>query len=116
MNIFASILGVVAVGIGGWIASRIRKPSDLDRALLLSAIAQDAAGLVLANNPKLSWVGLLEATIRQIAQVAGLPTKNAAAIQRAAAGALVKVGAVPVDPAALSKAEVKVLDAKSGGK
>jgi DNA-binding transcriptional regulator YdaS (Cro superfamily) len=106
---FGNVLGVLALALGGWIAAKLKKPTDLERATLLSTIAQDAAAMVLANNPTVGWVGLLEATIRQIAGASGLPTRNAPAIKRAASGALIRAGA-----AQLPTKVVVVTDAGAG--
>ncbi len=44
---------------------------------------------MLAKNPTDSWRNLLANTVREVSNAAGLPTKNAGAIERAAAAALV---------------------------
>lgn len=99
MNLLQSLLHtaltlvpVLGLGLGTWVASRIVKPSDHVRAQHLANIASDAAALVLSLNPTAPWATLLADVVRQISTAAGVPTNNAAAIQRAAAGALVKAG------------------------
>lgn len=86
------IILAVATAIGGWAARHIKKPSDMDRAALLAQIAKAAAALVVNTHPNATWATLLEQTIQQIASAAGVPTKNGAAIQRAAAEALAAMG------------------------
>ncbi len=59
--------------IGLLIHKRLRTPSDQQS----------------AKNPTDSWRNLLASTVREVSNAAGLPTKNAGAIERAAAAALV---------------------------
>jgi hypothetical protein len=95
-----TLVPLVTLGVGSWVASRIVKPRDHERAQHLANIASDAVALVLANNPTASWATLLADAVRQISTAAGVPTNNAAAIQRAAAGALAKAGVSAVGNAA----------------
>lgn len=93
--ILGPLVGLVATAVGAWIATRITKPKDHERAELLAKIAAGAAALVVALNPGASWATLLQQVEAQIATAAGLPTRNAQAIQRAAAEALSALGKAP---------------------
>jgi hypothetical protein len=73
------------------------------RAFLLRMIAEDAAALVVALNPKAPWAQLLAAVVQQVATAAGTPTQNQAAIERAAAAALVRMGKLPEVKAGASR-------------
>jgi 3-oxoacyl-[acyl-carrier-protein] synthase III len=86
--------GLMTVGlvIGALIAKRIHTPADHARAELLAIIADGAAALVVNLNQKAPWSVLLKAVVQAIESAAGLPTSNAAAIERAAAAALAKLG------------------------
>ena len=86
--LFQNLILTAAVGLGGWIATRIKKPSDKDRAEHLSLIAAEAAALVVSLYPNASWSDLLARVVAQIADAAGVPTGNSQAIQRAATAAL----------------------------
>jgi predicted MFS family arabinose efflux permease len=88
-------LGFAALVIGSWLGSRIVKPRDSERASLLAEIAKAAAALAVSMNPNASWKLLLVNVVNQIATAAGVPTKNQAAIQRAAALALTDLGVKP---------------------
>lgn len=91
-----SLILAAAVAAGSWIGTRIIKPKDHERAQLLSAIGSAAAALVVAAAPPTaSWPTLLEQVVRQISTAAGLPTRNAQAIERAAAAALTQLGKNP---------------------
>ena len=76
--------------LGGLIVKRLHTPTDHQRAELLSRIANAAASLVVLKNPTGNWSNLLASTIRDISNAAGLPTTNAAAIEREAAAALTR--------------------------
>lgn len=93
------LIGIVATGLGGWLARKIGGAHDqqaaFHRAQILSVIAQDAAALVVSLNPTASWATLLEQTVKQIASAAGLPVTDQQAIQRAAASALSALGKLP---------------------
>lgn len=90
-----NLLGAIAIGVGAWIGHRVTKPRDHERAAVLDRIAQGAAALVVRMNPTSSWAVLLQNTVQMIAAAAGLPTKNAGAIERAAASALSTLGKAP---------------------
>lgn len=92
------ILNAVALVIGTWLGSRIIQPRDHDRAAHLDAIAQGAAALAVSLFPNATWLVLLEQTVKQIASAAGVPTRNVAALNRAAAAALTRLGKAPETP------------------
>jgi hypothetical protein len=85
------LLGL-AVSAGHWLGSKIKNPTDAERAAILEKIADGAAALVVALNPKANWTDLLKAVVQAIEAAAGVPTSNSAAIERAAAAALSKLG------------------------
>lgn len=89
------LLGGLALAIGTWLGTRIIKPKDHERAQLLATIAASAAALVVSLNPTATWAQLVKLTVNQIAGAAGVPTNNAAAIERAAAAALTSLGKKP---------------------
>jgi len=91
----SQIISLAALAIGGWFARRITRPTSQQRAQHLAQIAADAAALVVSLNPTASWAAILEATVRQIANAAGLSITDRAAIERAAAGALARLGKLP---------------------
>lgn len=95
LNIVNLVATVAIPILGGWLIKKLKTPTDLERAALLEKIAEAAAALVVAMNPKADWATLLQAVIQQIASAAGLPTNNQAAINRAAAAALTKLGKAP---------------------
>jgi hypothetical protein len=88
-------LSLAALVIGTFFGRRIIRPRDSERAQLLAEIAKAAAALAVAMNPSASWASLLQNVINQVATAAGVPTKNQAAIQRAAALALTDLGVKP---------------------
>lgn len=96
MHLLGPLVGLVATGVGAWIARKLKTPTDLDRAHLLEKIATDAAALVVAMYPGRSWSELLQLVIQQVSTAAGLSTRNANAIQRAAASALAQMVEAPV--------------------
>lgn len=87
------MLGAVALALGTWIARRLTTPQSHQRAALLAQIATDAAALVMATNPRATWATLLSETVAKVTAAAGLPVTDRGAIERAAAGALVRLGA-----------------------
>ena len=91
-----TLIPVAAIAAAGWIAKHIKKPSDKDRADLLSIIANGAAAYALSLNPNAAWADLVRNVIQSISASAGLPTKNVQAIEREAAAALVRLGKVPI--------------------
>lgn len=92
LSIVQLIASVAVPALGAWLIKKYKTPTDLERATLLSHIAEAAAALVVSLNPKADWATLLQQVVAQIASAAGLPTNNMAAINRAAAAALMKVG------------------------
>lgn len=101
------IIETAALALGFWFTSRYKTPTDKQRAELLSHIANDAAALIVTMMPGASWAVLLQALIAKLSGAAGLPTRNAEAIQQAAASALIN---------ALTRANVKATGAPSAGK
>mgnify|MGYP003385978914 CR=1 FL=1 len=95
MNWLGPVVGLVATLVGSFFAHRITKPSDADRASLLAQLAHDAAAAVVAIYPNKPWADLLQMVVQRISEGAGVPTKNAAAIEKAAAGALAAHGKLP---------------------
>lgn len=89
------LIALLATALGGFFAHRFTSPKDLERASLLSKIAAGAAAFMVGLYPNKAWAELLQLVIGQIAAAAGLPTKNAAAIERAAADALAQLGKLP---------------------
>lgn len=92
-DLIGNAVGVVGLVIGALIAKALHTPADHERADILAKIAEGAAALVWSLNPKAKWADLLKQVIQAIESAAGLPTKNAGAIERAAAAALAKLGA-----------------------
>jgi hypothetical protein len=92
LSLLSPLLLGFAVAAGHWLGSKIKNPTDADRATILAHIADGAAALVIALNPKANWTDLLKSTVQAIEAAAGVPTSNAAAIERAAASALSKLG------------------------
>ena len=86
------VVQALAIIVGGWIAHRLTKPKDHERAALLARIAEASVALVVSNNPNQPWSVLLDLVVREITMAAGVPTSNAGAIKRAAAAALVNAG------------------------
>lgn len=95
LSVLYPVITAVAVVLGGWIARRITSPRAHERAQLLAQIAGDAAALVVATHPKMGWAQLLAEVVRVVSAAAGVPTRNAGAIERAAAGALRTAGKSP---------------------
>lgn len=91
-KLLGPLVGLLATGIGGWIAHRFTSPTDHQRAALLAQIASDAAAAVYANNPGNAYADMLRDVVARISAAAGVPTTNATAIENAAAGALVRLG------------------------
>jgi len=95
LNLLQPIVTALALVLGGWIARRITSPRAHERAQLLAQIAADAAALIVATHPKMAWTQLLTEVVRVVSAAAGVPTRNAGAIERAAAGALKTLGKLP---------------------
>lgn len=92
LNQWLAIAAIVLVAV---IGHRLTAPSAKERAELLAALAQDAAALAVSMNPNASWAALLANVITQVSTASGAPTRNHAAIQRAAAAALTRLGVRP---------------------
>jgi len=88
-------IGFVALLIGGWWVRRQSTPTEQSRAQHLAQIATDTAALVVSANPKAAWAQMLEQTVQQLTGAAGIPVTNRDALQRAAAGALARLGKLP---------------------
>lgn len=98
MNWIQPAIELFATALGGWLLHRISKPRDHDRAALLALIAKDVAAFVVSMFPNKTWAELLQLVVQRIAASAGLPTKNAQAIENAAAAALIALGKAPNVP------------------
>lgn len=89
--------GIAAAGL--WIGSTLAKShansATFQRAVVLEKIAAAAASIVVALYPTAPWALLLEQVVARVSAAAGLPTKNADAIERAAAHALTGLGKNP---------------------
>jgi len=86
---WVGLIGGLALGL---LALRFKTPTSSDRAQLLTKIIEDTAALVVNMTPRATWAQLLKDVVAQALTVSSLPTKNKAAIERAAAAALVKLG------------------------
>lgn len=93
--VLSNLVPLAAVAAAAWITKQIKKPSDKDRAELLSTIANACAAYVLSLNPSAPWAELLRDVIQAISAAAGLPTRNVQAIEREAVAALIRLGRVP---------------------
>ena len=94
-NTITLLFQAAAVGIGAWIASRLKKPADHERAQMLATVAKGAAMLARASYPTATWSTVLNETVNQITASAAAPTLNKGAILRAAAAALGELGVKP---------------------
>ena len=94
-HIISSAIGLAAVIVGGLAARHIKTPSDAQRAANLAQLAADAAALVAGNNPKNTYAQLLPMVVQAVSSGAGVPTDSGPAIERAAAGALARLGKLP---------------------
>lgn len=90
--LWPAISGVLTLAVASWIGHRVTSAKDHERAALLSTIANDAAALAVSKFPASPWSVLFQETVAQISDASGLPTGNADAINRAAAGALKAAG------------------------
>lgn len=90
LSALATIVTAIAAA---WIGTHTRCASRLNRARLLSLIADEAATAVLANNPHSPMANLAVLVTQQVAAAAGHNITNARAIERAAIAALVRAGA-----------------------
>lgn len=88
-------IAAAALAVGGVLIHWIKKPSDLERADLLSRLANEAAALILSSNPKAPYAQLLQQLVSHLSQAPAVPTDNGDAIKRAAAAALVAQGVKP---------------------
>lgn len=95
LPVVQSLVSVLVPALLLWIGKHVHSGKDSARAAALQAIADGAATLVLANNPNNGWAQLLKRTIEQLKDIPATPTTNAAALERAAANALTKLGVKP---------------------
>ena len=96
MPVVQTLMPVAALAVAAWIAKLIKKPSDKERADLLSIVANAAAAYVYSLNPNAAWADLVRDVIQRISASAGLPTRNVQVIEQEAVAALVRLGKVPV--------------------
>lgn len=96
-NLLQQLLEAAAVVVGGLLVHAIKTPKAHERAAVLSAIANEAAAWIVAHYPDKPWAELLEAVVQRIATAAGLSTRNATAIENAAAAALTRLGKAPAN-------------------
>jgi hypothetical protein len=94
-ELVSPVIGLLATGVGAWIAHRFTQPRDHERAVLLTRIAEDAAAVIVAFNPRATWPDLLRDLVQRISTAAGVPTRNLTAIENAATAALMKLGKAP---------------------
>ena len=94
-DILGPIVGLLATAVGAWLAHRIKNPTDMDRATLLSRMAAEAAALIVSLYPSKPWAELLTMVVQRMSAAAGIPTKSAQAIENAAAHALTMLGKNP---------------------
>lgn len=94
-HLLTYLLPLIVSAAALWITRALKTPRDWERAQLLALIAEAAAALVVSINPRAPWANLLQETIKQIAAAAGLPIRDRAAIERAAASALAQLGKLP---------------------
>jgi hypothetical protein len=92
-----SIVLAAATIVGTWLGTRIIRPRDHERAVILDTIARGAAAIVVSLNPGAKWADLLASVVNNIASSASVPTKSRDAIERAAASALAGLGKRPSD-------------------
>ena len=88
------VLGIAVTMIFGWLAHRITKPKDAERAATIEKIAQGVVALLVVAWPKASWTDLIQKAIDAMI-AAGAPSTNKAALERAAAAALTELGKNP---------------------
>jgi hypothetical protein len=95
LPVLKNLVPVAGIAAAAWIVKHIKKPSDKERADLLSIIANASAAYVLTLNPGAAWADLVRDVIQAISASAGLPTRNVQAIEREAAAALIRLGKAP---------------------
>jgi hypothetical protein len=89
----AAIGSLATAAAAGWIASHTHHRAQLDRARLLSHIADEVAAAVLAGSPGAPLPNLVILVTQQLHAAAGHNIVNARAIERAATAALVRARA-----------------------
>lgn len=93
-----AILTVVVTVAAGMIRHAIKTPKDVDRARLLTLLADDAAAVVVNLAGDAPWAQLVRDVVNRILGHVELPTQNRAAIEAAATGALTRLGKSPEAP------------------
>ena len=92
----SQLIQLAALALGGWFVRKHTRPTDHDRAAHLARIAEDTASLVMSLNPKADWATLLQMVVTQLVTASGLDITDHAALERAAAGALARLGRAPL--------------------
>ena len=82
---------VLFTAVYGWFKHKDTKPTDAERAALLTQLAEDAAAVVLAAFPGKPWAEYVNMIVQRLLALPGVPTKNAAALESAANAAILKV-------------------------
>lgn len=90
------VLQLGGVVFAAFVAKKVHNTADSARAQQLAAVAKDVAAAIYANNPTLPWVDLMKQVVDTLAGTATPNiTDNRSVLERAAAGALAAVGALP---------------------
>lgn len=88
-------LHYLSVGVGLFIASRLRTPRDHERAALLDSLARGFTDTMMARYPGKGWAVLLDDIVRALELSRSAPTVNSGAIRRAVVSALANRGIFP---------------------
>jgi hypothetical protein len=85
----APALTPIGVLLTGWLHAKVTStPSDADKAAHLAQLARDAAALAYSLFPNLPQQELVAKIVAILSTIAGVPTTNKDALERAATGAL----------------------------
>jgi len=87
-----ALLGLVIAGVGLLIRRSIKTPRDSERALLLAALANDAAAVVVNLTPTATWAQMVRDIVARLASESTVPTSNRSKLETAATAALVRLG------------------------
>jgi hypothetical protein len=90
-----AILTVIVTIAGALIHHAVKTPKDHDRALHLAALADDFAAAVVTLNPMAPWATMVQDIVNRLKAAAGLNVSDAHALERAAQGALMRLGKSP---------------------
>jgi hypothetical protein len=102
-HVLGPAIAIAAVPLSAWLHAKIIKtPGDAERAAQLAELARGAAALAYKLYPDLKYADLVQQVINILSSIATVPTTNAAALERAAAAALVQMAPRPAT-VALSK-------------